>query len=147
MLNLQQLAGRCISFMLAVPAAKLYTREMNNSISLGITSNSNIPMAGSLKEKLITWRFIDNWEGKLEWKKERHLLINLHSDSSKFKWGGILFINEEKKEVSDFWSDEFRNFPIMVLEAYALFKVLSSFKDHIKSNRVDVGIDTSCMEQ
>lgn len=62
MLNLQQLAGRCISFMLAVPAAKLYTREMNNSISLGITSDSNIPMAGSLKEELITWRFIDNWE-------------------------------------------------------------------------------------
>lgn len=140
-LNLQQLAGRCISFMLAVPAAKLYTREMNHSISLGITSNSNIQMTGSLKEELITWRFIDKWEGKLEWKKERHLLIKLHSDSSKFKWGGLLFINQKKNEVSDFWSDELRNFPIMVLEAYALFNVLSSFKDLIKGNRVDAGID------
>ena len=32
-LELQQLAGRCISFMLAVPGAKLYTREMNYAIS------------------------------------------------------------------------------------------------------------------
>lgn len=40
--NLDTLAGRCISFMLAVPAAILYTREMNSAISLGIKSQSNI---------------------------------------------------------------------------------------------------------
>lgn len=33
----------------------------------------------------------------------------------------------------------------MVLEAYALFNVLSSFKGHIKSNRVDVGIDNQAL--
>ena len=43
-LDLQKLTGRCISFMLAVPAAKLYTREMNNAISCEIRNLSSVIM-------------------------------------------------------------------------------------------------------
>ena len=144
-LNLQQLAGRCISFMLAVPAAKLYTREMNNSISDGIRSNSSVPLTDSLREEIIMWRFLDHWEGKLEWKKERHLAINVFTDSSNYKWGGVIFVDNKKVEISDFWTDEFREFPIMVLEGYALYNVLFSFKEHIKGSRVDVGVDNQVL--
>ena len=69
-LSLQKLVGRCISFMLAVPAAKLYTREMNNSISVGIKSNNNVLITDILREEILMWRFLDNWEGKLHWKKK-----------------------------------------------------------------------------
>ena len=35
-LELQKISGKCISFMLAIPGAKLYTREMNLAIAMGI---------------------------------------------------------------------------------------------------------------
>ena len=65
-LDLQKLAGRCISFMVAVPAAKLYSREMNNAISVGIRNNSKITISENLRNELLSWRFLDNWTGKLE---------------------------------------------------------------------------------
>jgi hypothetical protein len=59
--------------MLAVPAAILYTREMNSAISLGIKSQSNITLDGYLQREIISWRFLDNWKGKLKWKSENHI--------------------------------------------------------------------------
>ncbi|CAC5394779.1 unnamed protein product [Mytilus coruscus] len=83
--------------MLAVPAAKLYTREMNNAISLGIRKPESIPMTKDLKDEIINWRFLDSWTGKLEWKKERHLVVNIYTDASMNKWGGYLKINDNTK--------------------------------------------------
>lgn len=71
MLDLHKLAGTYISFMLAVPVAKLYTREMNGVISFGIKSPSNIPLDGDLKGDIASWRFLDTWKGKLSWKSEK----------------------------------------------------------------------------
>ena len=97
-LELQQLAGKCISFMAAVPGAKLFTREMNFAISVGIRSTgSKVYMSDELREEIETWKFLDTWDGKLEWKKERHISVELHSDASLYKWGGVINFNEEKK--------------------------------------------------
>ncbi|XP_052060954.1 uncharacterized protein LOC127701170 isoform X2 [Mytilus californianus] len=123
-LDLQKIVGRCISFMLAVPAAKLYTREMNNAISLGIRKQTSIPMTKDLKDEIINWRFLDSWTGKLEWKKERHLVVNIYTDASMYKWGGYFKINDREHKVGNSWAQEMLSLPIMVLEAKALLNVL-----------------------
>ncbi len=68
-LELQQLAGRCVSFMLVVPAAKLFTREINAAISSGLTSNSSVAMSGALQDEVAFWKFLDTWSANLLGKK------------------------------------------------------------------------------
>ncbi|VDI70479.1 Hypothetical predicted protein [Mytilus galloprovincialis] len=144
-LDLQKIVGRCISFMLAVPAAKLYTREMNNAISLGIRNQTSIPMTKDLKDELNNWRFLDSWTGKLEWKKERHLVVNIYTDASMFKWGGYFKINDTEHKVGDSWAHEMLSLPIMVLEAKALLYVLRSIREDIKGSRVDANVDNQAL--
>ena len=47
--TLERLAGKCVSFSLAVPAAKLLTREMKRMISKGLRTKRPIPLRGELK--------------------------------------------------------------------------------------------------
>ncbi|MES9884567.1 MAG: reverse transcriptase domain-containing protein [Sedimenticola sp.] len=144
-LDLQRLAGRCISFMLAIPAAKLYTREMNFAISDGLKGNGKVQLTGKLREELQFWKFIDSWEGKLTWKTEKHLRVDLCSDASLFKWGGIVHLPSGKVSISDFWGDEMRNLPIMVLEGHALLHVLQSVLVDIRCHRVDARVDNQVL--
>ena len=141
-LDLQRFAGRCISVFLVVLGAKLYTREMNLAISFGLKTGSSV----SLKEKLEAWRFLDTWEGKLEWKRERHVSLELYSDSSKFKCGGVVHLPENKIEVSDLWVGEDLNFNIMTLETKALLNVLKSVKEEVTRHRVDAYIDNKVLK-
>ena len=73
------------------------------------------------------------------------MIVNLRTDSSEYKWGGVIFIDNKKEELSDFYTDKQKNFPIMVLDAQALYNVLFSFRNYIKGNRVDVGIDSQVL--
>ena len=77
----------------------------------------------------------------MEWKKERHIFMELHSDASLYKWGGVIHVQPEKQEIYDFCSEEEKKFPIMVLEAMALLKVLRAAKGQIKGQRVDAKVD------
>ena len=58
-LELQQLAGKCSSFILAVPGSRLFTREMNHAISLGIRSKSKVRMYTEPREEIQSWEFLD----------------------------------------------------------------------------------------
>ena len=88
-----------------------------------------------------TIEFLDTWNDKMEWKKERHVFMELHSDASWYKCGGVIHVQPEKQEIYDFWSEEEKKFPIMVLEAMALLKVLRAAKGQIKGQRVDSKVD------
>ena len=86
-------------------------------------------MTDDLKSEIISWRFLDSWTGKLEWKKERHLTVNVFTDSSLFKWGGYLTIEGKEQKFGDSWPREMTFLPIMVLEAISLLNVLNSSED------------------
>ena len=144
-LHLQKLAGRCISFMLVVPAAKLYTREMNRAISLGIKSHSKVRLEGTLRDEITFWKFLDTWEGKLSWKSEKHFAITIFTDASSFKWGGVFELNGEIKEVNDSWDKNMFHLPIMILEAHALLNVLKSIRHFIRGYRVDANVDNQAL--
>ena len=142
---LQRLAGRIVSLMLAIPAAKLFAREINRSISIAIKSGGAVTMSLELKEEILYWRFLDNWQGMLKWKNEKHMVVSLSTDASLHKWGGRVTLPDGDVEVSDFWPADMRHLPIMVLEAHALHRVLKSFAQRLKSSRVDANVDNTCL--
>lgn len=85
--SLQRFAGKCISFSLVITAAKLYTIEINKSISWYLRNSKTVIVDDFLRCDLEHWRFMDSWEGFVSCREERHLKLPLVTDSSNFKWG------------------------------------------------------------
>ena len=63
--TLQRLAGKCVSFSLVVPAARLYTREMNLAISKGLRSKRNVHLTEELRREIAHWLFLKDWDSPL----------------------------------------------------------------------------------
>ena len=63
--SLQKFASKVASFSLSVPAARLFCRQVNASISKGIKSSRPIKMSKGLEEELKYWRFLDSWHDYL----------------------------------------------------------------------------------
>ena len=82
----------------------------------------------------------------LKWKDEKHLVVSMSTDSSLYKWGGrVTLPHKGDIEASDFWPDNMKQLPIMVLEAYALRNVLRAFASNIRSSRVDAQVDNTSL--
>ena len=78
--TLQRLSGKCTSFALAVPGARLFTNEINLAISKATRSSRPITLSGPLKAEIASWTFLESWEGFLPWRSEFHRQIVLCSD-------------------------------------------------------------------
>lgn len=52
LLTLQKFAGKCISFMLAVPSAKLFIREVNRAIRMASKKSKSIKMSEDLRDEI-----------------------------------------------------------------------------------------------
>ncbi len=59
--------------------------------------------------------------------------------------GHTVVPGQGKVEISDFWPDSMKQFPIMVLEAYALLRVLESLALFLDHGRVDVHVDNKVL--
>lgn len=75
--TLQRFQGKCISFSLAVPAAKLFIREVSRAMSL-VNSDGMVSLSKPVKEEIAHWRFLNNWEQCLPWRDEKHRSLTLH---------------------------------------------------------------------
>ena len=103
--TLQRLVGKCVSFARAVPAAKLFTREMNAAISKGLCSQKLILLRGALREEIAHWLFLENWDDPIPWRDERHIQVSVATDASSSGWGAtIVFPNH--RQTFDYWSRE-----------------------------------------
>ena len=60
--TLQRFQGKCISFSLAVPRAKLFIRVISSAIAHASASGQG-GLSPCLREELSYWRFLDSWEG------------------------------------------------------------------------------------
>jgi hypothetical protein len=142
--TLQRFVGKCISFILAIPAAKLYTREVNKAISVGIRSSRQVVMTGDLKNEIQHWTFLDTWQDFLPWRSEKHLQISLSTDASLFKWGALVKDGLTEVSLGDYWAKG-DDRPIHLKEAQALLLALSSIKDRIVNCRVDALVDNMAL--
>ena len=100
--SLQKFAGKVVSFSLAIPAAKLFCREVNFHIGKGFRRSKPVRMSKNLKNELEHWIFVDSWEGFLPWKQERHFTVKITSDASISGWGGILSFPGGSKQITGF---------------------------------------------
>ncbi|KAL9954664.1 hypothetical protein ACROYT_G042229 [Oculina patagonica] len=130
--SLQRFAGKALSFSLAIPACKLYVREVFKAIAV-VAKNSKIsvPIQGPLRQELQEWTFLDNWSGHLPWRSEHHLSVTMFSDASQRAWGAVLVKDGLSQQIRDYWTD--LEDDINVLEARALCNALSSLFPSIKT--------------
>ena len=139
--TLQRFAGKAVSFSLAIPAAKLFVREVNQHISKGLRNSKAVTVSISLKEELKCWRFLDSWKECLPWRDEKHYSVKLCSDASNSGWGGILSLPEGKLQSGDYWKSEDRSSVIAVKEVKALHNTLLTFNNYLSNARVDAYVD------
>ena len=137
---MQRFAGKALSFSLAIPACKLYVREVFKAIAV-VAKNSKIsvPIQGPLRQELREWTFLDNWSGHLPWRSEHHLSVTMFSDASQRAWGAVLVKDGLSQQIRDYWTDPEDG--INILETRALCNALSSFFPAIKNARIDVWTD------
>lgn len=70
-ITLQRFAEKCILTHLAIPASKLYTREINRAIS--VCKKNQISL--ELRTEIEHWRFVDDWNGR-----NQSLIITIPGD-------------------------------------------------------------------
>jgi len=80
--TLQRLIGKCVSFSLAVPAARLFTREMSAAIFKGVRSLKPIAIQGALRDEIAHLLFLERWDDPLHWREERHRQVTIATDAS-----------------------------------------------------------------
>ena len=139
--TLQRLQGKCISFSLAVPGAKLFIRSMSSAIGAAPPSG-RISLSPTLREEIAHWRFLDSWSDVLPWRDEKHVLLSMSTDASGYGWGGILHHSSGDQSLRDYWTDEEMSLTIVVKELLALFKALQSAPAEICNCRVDIQVDS-----
>ena len=140
--TLQRLSGKCISFSLAVPGARLFLNEINLAIGKGIRSSEPIHISGPLKSEIQHWTFLESWTGFLPWHSEFHHQVILCADASSFAWGGVFNPTVKPVSVRDYWPSSQRPLDINVKEFLALSNVLLAFSKSISNCWVDVFTDS-----
>lgn len=144
--TLQRLVGKCVSFSLAVPAARLFTRDMNTAISKGLFTGKPICIQGLLRDEIAHWLFLEAWDDPLPWRDERHLQVKLATDASQSAWGGT-FLAPEQLQTSDYWTPDEMLWNIATKEATAIERVLRAFSAQVQNSRVDVLVDNQAVIQ
>ncbi|KAI8496323.1 hypothetical protein Bbelb_261640 [Branchiostoma belcheri] len=136
-----KLAGKLVSFGLAVPAARLYCREIFEAVKQAQRKGALVPIQGNLKEQLEHWRFLDTWEGHVPWRAEKREVVTLSSDASGFRWGGSWTTEEHSVQCGDYWQQRERQNIIAVKETEALRRVLLSAEALVRNKKVDARVD------
>ena len=141
---LQKLVGKCVSFSLVVPAAKLFTREMCIALSNAQRTKRFVRILRPLRDEIQFWRFLDSWEGHMPWHDERNLVVSVASDASAFAWGGVLLGDGGAllQEFGDAWCEPILSQPIHVKETVALSRTLLALSETVRNHRVDVCVDS-----
>ena len=142
--TLQRLAGKCISFRLAVQDSRLFTNEINLAIGRGLKSSKLIHITPPLRAEIQHWSDPSVVARVGNWRSERHHQFVIYSDASLFAWGGV-FPKESHICISDYWSASLVDLDINVKETKALSNTLFSFGDKLRDARVDAYVDNQAL--
>ena len=134
--TLQRLAGKCVSFSLVVPAARLFTQEMNAATSRGprikASHSKTLPLTGKLRDKIEHWLFLEEWDDPLPQREERHVRVVIATDASNSGWGWSI-LAPFSNQVSDYWTEDQHLLEISTKEAIAVNKVMTSLAQHLQN--------------
>ena len=143
--SLQRFAGKALSFSLAIPACKLFVREVFKAIAaVARNSKISVPIQERLRQELQEWAFLDSWSGHLPWRSEHYHSITTFRDVSQRVWRAVLVKDGQSQQIRDYWIDFADD--INVLEARALCNALSSFFPSIRNTRIDLWTDNVTLQ-
>ena len=139
--SLQRLQGKCISLSLAVPAAKLYIRNMNAAIASSRGADQ-VKLTESLRGEILHWRFLDTWTEYVPWRDEKHVRMSLSTDASNSGWGCVIHGTVGDQNIGDYWNESERELHISSKEMMAICHALDSAPAHVRDCRVDIQVDS-----
>jgi len=133
--TLQKFAGRCISFLLAIPSAKFYTKEVNKAISMAGKNSGHVTISQGLRDEISHWTFLQCRKGCFPWRGEKHLQVSMATDSSGYKLGALDYSQDNPTKFSD------------LKETQALINGLKAVSDVVRDHRVDAYVDNlTCVQ-
>ena len=135
--------GLCQSVYLAVPAARLYLRELYFVLSTKRSWGAKVKLTRQAFHDLSWWArlpVMSRWNGRKIWRSPTR--AKLHTDSSLRAWGGVLNLD---KEARGFWPDELRHLHITHLELEAVFKTVQSFMRELEGKVVRLYCDNQAV--
>ena len=127
-----------------MPAARLFTREMNTAISKGIRSQKRTLPRGALREETFHWLFLETWDNPLPWRDERLIQVSVATDASVSGWGATI-LSPIRREVFEYWSGEELTWDIATKEAMAINKMPWFCRDQLCNARVDALVDNQAV--
>ncbi|XP_035662114.1 uncharacterized protein LOC118406291, partial [Branchiostoma floridae] len=144
---LQKLTGKIASFMIAVPAARMFCREMYKEIGEAGKTGKMVRIEGDVRKEIEHWKFLDTWEGHMPWKPEKHEVIHLSTDASSYRWAGVIDLDKGTIQCGDYWDEEDSIEHISIKETEALTRTLLSVQDTVRDKRIDARVDNQNLIQ
>ncbi|KAK3271493.1 hypothetical protein CYMTET_20170 [Cymbomonas tetramitiformis] len=137
--RLASFTGLCQSVYLAVPAARLYLRELYFVLAEKRSWGAKVKISRAARGDLEWWSklpVMSRWNGRKIWRSPTRAKV--HTDSSMMAWGGVLNL---KFPARGFWSDEMRNWHITHLELEAVYKTVQAFLKELEGKVVRLYCD------
>ncbi|KAK3233094.1 hypothetical protein CYMTET_56579 [Cymbomonas tetramitiformis] len=141
--RLASFTGLCQSVYLAVPAARLYLRELYFVLAEKRSWGAKVKISRAARGDLEWWSrlpVISRWNGRKIWRSPTRAKV--HTDSSMTAWGGVLNL---KFPARGFWPDEMRNWHITHLELEAVCKTVQAFLQELEGKVVRLYCDNQAV--
>eukprot|EP00854_Cymbomonas_tetramitiformis_P003162 gene3162-biopygen3108 len=129
--RLEAFTGLCQSVYLAVPAARLYLRELYFVLAEKRSWGGKVKISRAARVDLEWWSklpVMSRWNGCKIWKSPTR--AKLHTNSPMMASGGVRNL---KYPARGFWPDEMRDWHITHLELEAVYKTVQAFLKEVKS--------------
>lgn len=107
---------------------KFYTKEVNKAISVAGKNSRHVTISQGLKDEMSHWIFLQCWKGCSPWRGEKHLHVSMATDSSGYKWGALVYSQDNPRTFSDFWEKKVER-SIHLKESHALINGLKAVSD------------------
>ena len=149
--DLERFRGRAISFLEVITKARLYIRQMTNTLVKTEKANqSHFKPDQHLIEEITWWITLKHFRKTRSWaeKPATHLEVkNVYTDSSSFAGGAV--IKKESGELTDFrtvyWTLPESKTPIHIKEALIIEKALDLYEGQLKNKKLLIFTDNSAV--
>ena len=143
--ELEQLRGKCVSFILCNPMTKLFIRQMNLTIAdlnkQKAVGTFVVSFHNELRKELEQWLALDFLKMNHCWKQNFDTSVPPHritfTDASSFSASAVVFCKDGSVFTRQwFFDEETQPLPIYVKEALAIIWMLQEFKEELQDTRI-----------
>ena len=128
-------------FSLAVPATKLFIREISRAITLA-NDKGFVSLNKFQTEEVLHWRFLDDWRHSFPWREENNHTVSLSTDGSCYGLGCLVHGSSRDQSFGDYWNDEQRELFISSKEMLALVHAIKAYPEEIRNCRMNALVDS-----